>query len=206
MKIYFYNTNQRINNDTMKSMKNFKRAKFNFEKEIKTRKEKINELKNVDEILHESFIFALSNYKEKENSNFNFLFSSEVSKRLVNRKKNDEIKVDYPEEISIEEKIDLKKINKIIIKELRKMKGHAKFYFSLRYSIYFEKPIDDYEDKSNIFNKRDLTFSEIETLGNILFDKKRTRQGVEQSVQRTREKIKKYFEKNEELKKILNRN
>jgi hypothetical protein len=204
MKPYYYYTKKKVDvKEALTSVKKFNKAKNDFEKEIKDRKEKILEMKNADEIIHESFISAVLNYEEKEKSNFNFLFSSEVAKVSLREKRKKEVKIEPVEKINVEQKLDLEKVKEFIIGKLRELKPSAKLFFSLRYSIKFEKPIDEYEEKINMFSEKNLTYDEIKTLNQILFNKKRTRQAVEQSVRYTSIKIKDSIEKNEEIKKVL---
>lgn len=206
MKPYYYHTSKKIDvKKALKSVNNFNRAKNNIEKEIKERKEKVIFMKNSDEIIHESFTSAIINYKEGEKSNFNFLFSAEMAKKILceKRKMKREVKIELIEPIDVEQKLDLEKVNEFIKENLRKLKKPAKFYFCLRHSIKFDKPIDEYEEYINRFADKYHKYDEIKMLYNVLFDKTRTRQSIEQSVRYTTEKLEETIQKNKEIKEVL---
>lgn len=206
-KIFYYYTKEKvIPKEVFKNYKKFKETKELFENEVKKADSILNQIKIRDEIINDAFIHTLMNYKEGDNSNFNYIFSSEISHR-IQRMKNKESNLDkyVREDINEtnEEFVDKKVIQEFIILSIRKMKNREKFYFCLRYSINFEKPKDKNEEIINLLAKKKYTYDEINTIGFILFNKRMTRQGIECNIKRTIKKIEKKISINKEIKEIL---
>jgi hypothetical protein len=206
-KIFYYYTKEKIiPKDLFKNYKKFKESKELFESEVRKADSILNQIKIRDEMINDAFIHALMNYKEEENSNFNYIFSSEISHRLArmkNKEKNLDKYVKEEKNESNEKYVDKKILLEFIIKTLRKMKDREKFYFSLKYSINFEKPKDKNEETINILVKKKYIYDEINTIGFIFFNKRMTRQGIESNIKRTIKRIEKEISINKEIKNIL---
>jgi hypothetical protein len=206
VKIFYYITKEKvIPEDLFKNYKKFRESKELFEEEVKKAGGLLNQIKTRDEMINDAFTHALINFKEGENSNFNYIFSSEISHKIKRMKNTDKLEKHIKEKPldNYDEYIDKKIIIDFIISVIRKMKDEKKCYFCLKYSIKLEKPRDKNEEIINILADNKYTYEEISSISLILFNKKMTRQGIEANIKRTINKIKKEISKDEKIKESL---